>query len=168
MEFFINNVLYIVGFLSLLMFCFIFFKYNSSSDRQQEVRQDTSYDIEIKLRAYERLIIFLNRINLLNMINRLDLKSLSIEEVKFLLIKHIVTEYEYNISQQIYVSDKLWNMINLAKSKTINHVAQLIDDLPADNTLDDVVQEILKKSQSHNIMLKQIQQFLKNEIRKIS
>ena len=60
---------------------------------------------QIQLQAYERLTLLTDRIALPNLVARLNDSNLSAKEMQMLLIQTIKQEYEYNITQQIYVSN---------------------------------------------------------------
>ncbi|MBL4886913.1 MAG: hypothetical protein JKZ03_00255 [Flavobacteriaceae bacterium] len=77
--------------------------------------------LNIRLQAYERLTLFLERINPNNLLIRLLPLSNRLEDYESLLINNIEQEYEHNLVQQIYVSQECWNLIQAAKNAT-NHV----------------------------------------------
>ena len=88
MEFFIDNIVYIAVFVTIVTVVFLFFKKNKNGDIYIEPTNKLSFDeIEIKLRAYERLTLFLERIEPISMLNRLELHNANIELLKSLLIK---------------------------------------------------------------------------------
>ncbi|MBE7179085.1 MAG: hypothetical protein INR69_21965, partial [Mucilaginibacter polytrichastri] len=58
----------------------------------------------LKLQAYERLILFLDRINPANMVIRLRDDELTAREFEILMVQEIRQEYQHNVTQQLYVS----------------------------------------------------------------
>jgi len=165
MEFFIDNILYIA--LTLTVFTLVFF-FLKNKKNKSDFRNLSKNDIEIKLRAYERLILFLERIEPVSMVNRLELHKSSKDAVSSLLIKNIVLEYEYNISQQIYVSDKLWRSLELIKNKMINSVAACTKDLDSTATTDDLIKSLLDQSKKNIVIINYAKKILKEEVRYIS
>ena len=165
MEFFIDNILYIA--LTLTVFTLVFF-FLKNKKNKSDFRNLSKNDIEIKLRAYERLILFLERIEPVSMVNRLELHESSKDAVSSLLIKNIVLEYEYNISQQIYVSDKLWRSLELIKNKMINSVAACTKDLDSTATTDDLIKSLLDQSKKNIVIINYAKKILKEEVRYIS
>lgn len=88
-----------------------------------ELRQKQSdKTLPLKLQAYERLALFCERIQLPNLIMRVRTEGMSATELRAAILISIQKEYEHNISQQIYVSENLWQIIQLAKNDTINVV----------------------------------------------
>lgn len=75
----------------------------------------------VRLQAYERMVLFLERINPNSMIMRTNVNvQASVLEAE--LIKIIRTEFEHNLSQQLYMSKKAWDNIVKAKEETIKLV----------------------------------------------
>ena len=118
--------------------------------------------------AYERLTVFLERLEPVGMFNRLDLHHLDKDIARSILVKNIVIEYEYNVSQQIYISDELWEMINIVKNKIINSVSQAFDSLPKNANANDFFNIMLKQSKHNALILGHAKKALKKERRFIS
>jgi len=73
----------------------------------------------IKLQAYERLALFLDRISPDNLVLRLSKSGQSASQLRVALLQTISDEFNHNISQQIYVTDQSWNMIKAVKEQII-------------------------------------------------
>tara|TARA_B100000902_G_C27188119_1_gene852466 strand:+ start:384 stop:905 length:522 start_codon:yes stop_codon:yes gene_type:complete len=170
MEFFLENIIYIAVFITIVSFVFFYLR---RSDHQEllpknQHKELSKNEIEIKLRAYERLTLFLERIEPVGMINRLELHNEKIDQVPLILIKNIVIEYEYNISQQIYVSDGLWKILELIKNKMINSISHCASSIAKNSNTDDLVKKLLEKSNENMLLIKRAQKILKEEISYIS
>ena len=76
---------------------------------------------QIRLQAYERMTLFLERMKPSNLVQKFDKELVAVEFV-FLVEKNIMEEFEYNASQQLYISQDSWN--NILNSK--NNVLQLL------------------------------------------
>ena len=74
----------------------------STSERDPQTRA-------LQLQAYERLVILCERISLPNLISRTSMPSFSAKDMQVILSENIKQEFEYNASQQIYVSELAWN-----------------------------------------------------------
>jgi len=77
----------------------------------------SNQSLPLKLQAYERLVLFLDRIDVSNMMNRLTTKNMSSQEVINTLLIAVHQEYDFNISQQLYVSENLWKILSLTKDQ---------------------------------------------------
>jgi hypothetical protein len=73
----------------------------------------------LRLQAYERIVMFLERISPQNLVMRLNAPELSALQFQSLLVRTIREEFEYNLSQQIYVSPKAWEMVKQAKEEMV-------------------------------------------------
>jgi hypothetical protein len=82
-----------------------------------------------RLQAYERMTLFLERINPQNLLLRLSGGGLSAAELQRVLLEEIRNEYNHNASQQVYMSEEVWNQIRSAKEDlilTINEAASKV------------------------------------------
>jgi len=75
--------------------------------------------LPLKLQAYERLALYCERIKISNLSLRLNSSDDNAIAMANAMLISIQMEYEHNLAQQIYVSDKLWQIVNLAKIQTI-------------------------------------------------
>ena len=94
------------------------------------MQQDASNSTILVLQAYERLITLSERIGFNKLTERLLSDILSANEQANVFIEAIRNEYEYNLSQQIYVSDKAWQMVTDFKEQQIFIIRQLVNVLP--------------------------------------
>jgi hypothetical protein len=95
----------------------------------------------LRLQAYERMALFLERINPNKLIVRIIPKSSNKEDYESLLVATIEQEYEHNLSQQIYMTDECWGIISAAKNATIQLIrkASLLEKTDTANKLREVV-----------------------------
>lgn len=76
----------------------------------------------LRIQAYERLALFLERIEPNQLLLRINTPGLTSEQLKTLLLAAIRGEYDHNLSQQIFVSSDVWNCIVQAKEETVKLV----------------------------------------------
>ena len=101
-----------ISIVALLISLFTFFLFNQK--RKKPVQDTNSYNIRpLQLQAYERLVMLAERISLPNLISRANQAQpgLSAKEMQLFLLDNIKQEYEYNASQQIYVSPLAWEAL---------------------------------------------------------
>lgn len=110
-------------------------------DRQRE-------SLPIRLQAYERMALFLERISPSKLLTRVHPTSSNKDDYENLLIATIEQEFEHNLSQQIYVSDDCWTIIIAAKNATIQLIrkAGLNEKTDTANKLREVVLTELMES----------------------
>ena len=80
--------------------------------------------IPLRLQAYERITLFLERIDPNKLLIRVKPYSDELGKYEELLIKNIDQEFEHNLTQQIYITPECWNLINAAKNATIQVIRQ--------------------------------------------
>lgn len=86
--------------------------------------------LPLRLQAYERLTLFLERITPVNLIRRVRKPKMNAFDLQMTLLNNIKVEYEHNLSQQIYVSIDLWMSIRAAKEETITIINRVAASLP--------------------------------------
>jgi hypothetical protein len=90
----------------------------------------SSQTLPLRLQAYERLVLFTERINPGNMLIRLNGNGYSAAELHSIILNEIRNEYQHNITQQIYVSGQAWAVIKRVKDDTLNLVNNAYKTLP--------------------------------------
>ncbi|WP_439152858.1 hypothetical protein [Winogradskyella sp.] len=95
----------------------------------------------LRLQAYERMALFLERIAPSKLLTRVHPTSSNKEDYENLLIANIQQEFEHNLSQQIYVSDECWNIILAAKNATIQLIrkSNMLEKTDTANKLQEVI-----------------------------
>ena len=73
----------------------------------------------IKLQAYERIVLFLERISLESLLVRVSSPEMTASQLHTALLNCIRSEFEHNLSQQIYMSPQAWEVVKNARSNTI-------------------------------------------------
>jgi hypothetical protein len=85
--------------------------------------------LPLRLQAYERLVLLLERLSPDTLVMRIGQTSLNVLQVQNELIKIVRTEFEHNLVQQTYVSNKAWEMIKHARNNTIKLINSAASDL---------------------------------------
>lgn len=89
----------------------------------------------LRLQAYERMVLFLERISLESLIMRLNKPGMTVKQLHQAMLQTIRQEYEHNLSQQVYISAPAWEVIRNAREnilKIINsNFEQFKPDTPA-------------------------------------
>lgn len=102
----------------------------------------------IKLQAYERLALLMERISLNSLVLRTHKQGMSARMLQSELVKTIRNEYEHNLSQQIYVSNSVWDAIKNSKEETIkavNIAAIKVPDNASGVDLCNIIFELIQK-----------------------
>jgi hypothetical protein len=117
----------------------------------------------LRLQAYERMALFLERITPSKLLIRISPTSSNKEDYETLIIAAIEQEFDHNLSQQIYLSDDCWNIITAAKNATIQLIrkASLLEKTDTANKLREVIlTEMMEKRAPSDAALS----FIKQEV----
>ena len=107
-----------------------FFDREREKDRLQLITENSKTVTPIRLAAYERLTLFLERINPQNLVVRVTQPGMNALELQRDLLTTIRAEYEHNLSQQIYVSANAWKAVTDIKeliTQIVNQAAQTVE-----------------------------------------
>jgi hypothetical protein len=119
--------------------------YREFKKRKDKKANAAGGTIQLQLQAYERLTLFVERVALPNLISRVGNQlGFSARDMQQLLTQNIKQEYEYNITQQIYVSPDAWTSIKNLKDQNMLIVNQITALLPAEATGIDLCKVILE------------------------
>lgn len=96
---------------------------DQQNNRKWTLQKDAQNNsLPIRLQAFERMTLFLERSSLTNVISRISPISENKADYASFVIAHIEQEFEHNLAQQIYISNDCWNVILTAKNATIQIV----------------------------------------------
>ena len=101
-------------------------------ERMAIKRAGLNYTLPLRLQAYERTVLFLERVNPTSILIRLHSPGITAREMQGLVISEIQSEYQHNISQQIYLSDLAWATLKQVKEDTIVLINSAVNGLPED------------------------------------
>lgn len=112
---------------------------NEEKKRQWELKRESQKAISpIRLRAYERLALFLERTKPEHMILELQkaqpdaLSTWTVGQVQQYLLQTIRAEFDHNQSQQVYVSDEVWDLIISARDQLAAFIIGITTQMPKD------------------------------------
>lgn len=123
---------------AVLVFLTAWFFLNKMRHDQREMQrmllrlEERKHSLPLQLKAYERLIIMLERITPGNLVMRVNKGSMNSAQLQLELLKAVREEYEHNISMQMYVSRTAWELTRTAKEE----VMQLIKIAASKNAPD--------------------------------
>lgn len=130
-------------------------------DEHKEARKVVT---PLRLQAYERITLFLERISPNSLIMRCYQPGMSLKLLQGVMTKNIRDEWEHNLSQQVYISSNAWNRCREAKEEMINLINASAANLPKEAdpaTLAGIIFENVTKNQ---IPTDQALEYLKKEI----
>ena len=135
--------------------------------RQKEVElKNKEQTLPIRLQAYERMTLFLERISPAQLIPRVNNPDFSVGLLHQVLIQEIRNEFAHNLAQQLYLSDEAWLLIKKSVEESILFINNSMVDLDEDAPGVELAKRILSNAHAHNINpIGDALQFIKDEIR---
>lgn len=129
-------------------------------------KQSQKHALPLRLQAYERMALFLERIAPSSLLVRVKPFQNKKEDYVSLLTRTIEQEFEHNLAQQIYVSEECWNVIKASKNATISNIRKTaakegIED--ADQLRQDILNSLLKQQPPSETGLS----YIKREVKSI-
>ncbi|MGI4729868.1 MAG: hypothetical protein ACRYGB_14935 [Janthinobacterium lividum] len=127
----------ISGLLVVMAAFYIARPYLERNEKQQLIglkQTFTKETLPLRLQAYERLLLLVDRINPANLLIRLNNPEYSAGEMHYLVLAEIKNEFQHNISQQLYVSNTSWEITKRVKNDTLLLMNSALTALPPEAT----------------------------------
>jgi hypothetical protein len=109
-------------------------KNDQDKRRQELILQNSRTVMPIKLQAYERIVLFLERISLESLLVRVSSPGITAAQLHSALLTTIRSEFEHNLSQQIYMSPQAWEVVRNARSNMIKIINGEYEKAPTPTT----------------------------------
>lgn len=159
---------------SLVVFAVAFFVIRAFLDHEvKELKEGQQGEMRmsalpLRFQAYERVILFLERINPNNLVIRVNRPGLNKEQLQAELLRSVREEYEHNLSQQLYMSDNAWELVKSAKEEILSDINKAAGQMTEKNTAADYGQQVIslhleRKSTATDHAIS----FIKDEIRQL-
>ena len=161
-------LLYAVPALITGIIAYYFFKEHTKNEdgrRRYLLHKDIQVNtLPIRLQAYERMTLFLERINPAKLLLRITSINNDKEAYALSIINSIEQEFEHNLSQQIYISEKCWSVIIASKNATIQLIKQteLNEEV---KTAQDLREAVLRKMLENASPSSTALAFIKDEVK---
>ncbi len=115
-------------------------------DKQLETRtKQVEITLPIRLQAYERMCLFLERISPNNLIVRLNGSATHAIEFQQILMREVREEFNHNLSQQVYMSHEAWEHVRAAQQEVITLINQAASEVASDAVPLDLSKKIFEK-----------------------
>jgi hypothetical protein len=119
---------------------------NDQDKRRQElILQNSRTVTPVKLQAYERIVLFLERISLESLLVRVSSSDMKASQLHSALLTTIRSEFEHNLSQQIYMSPQAWEVVRNARSSMIKIINSEAETLPPNSPGMALSKQLLEK-----------------------
>ena len=135
----IIDIIEIILIILLVASCIITLKREekSKNDIIDKIKKDNELKavslkltIPLKIQAYERLLLYIERIQFPVLVKRIFHPGISRDDFHFSLLQNVQDEFEHNLAQRLYVSESTWQLIVLAKEEVLQNVNAVFNDNP--------------------------------------
>jgi hypothetical protein len=141
-------------------------------DLQMKVVEDKNSrqkdSLPLKLQAFERLRLFLERITPNSLLVRVHRGGMAASQLQSELVSTIRAEFEHNLSQQIYVSEQAWEEVKDAKEEMLriinNAFSHVGNNASGIQMSSQIFEQVLKME---NVPTQKAVDFIKSEARKL-
>ncbi len=162
---------YILPALAVMGGVYMTLQYSRKQEAQKEsmaIRgQAMSKMVPLRLQAYERAVLFLERISPENLLMRLDYKGMSTRQFWKELQLSVREEYEHNMAQQLYISPDAWKELKLAKEAVLTLINTCGKSTPPNAPALDLARKILVvNKEAGDQQTQSAIQFLKEDIQR--
>lgn len=141
-----------------------FLKQNINEKKLDLLANKKKEALPIKLQAYERMLLFCERINPVKLLIRVKPTELDSEKYLQVLLQQIDQEFEHNMVQQLYITDECWKVIIAAKTAVKNKLKQVEN---SSNSVNDFRENVLLDYAKDSVPTDTAIDFLKQEVKKL-
>lgn len=122
--------------------------------------------LPIRLQAYERICLLLERLSPNNLVIRLNDGKMTAKQLQALMLSDIRDEYNHNVSQQVYMSEEAWDYVKTAKEDLITTINRSADSIKEDAKGIDLAKKIFQEMvEKEKDPINDALVYIKNEIR---
>lgn len=128
----VQNIILGAIFMFFIAIAWLLAEFKGMKDEIQERLGINNEVIKLKLQALERFTLYAERSSLKNLISRTPAAGMTVVDLQLSLLDALRSEFEYNVTQQIYIDPKMWKAIGNLKDQNSFIINQLAATLPSD------------------------------------
>jgi len=149
----VQNIILAAIFMFFVAMAWLIGEFRGMKDEIKERLGINNEVLKLKLQAYERLTVFAERAALKNLVARTPSSGLTVLDLQLSLLDILRTEYDYNVSQQIYITPEMWKAISNLKDQNIFIINQLAATLSAQDNAIELSKRIMEYVSTTNAEL---------------
>ena len=143
-------------FLFFIVIAWLLAEFNGMKEAIREKLGINNETIKLRLQAYERLTLYAERAGLKNLVSRIYSEEMTARDMQLTLLDTLKSEYEYNVTQQIYVSPEMWKAITKLRDQNIFVINQVAAALPVNASAMNLSKALLEYSMTNNADISKI------------
>jgi hypothetical protein len=126
----VQNIILAAIFMFFVAMAWLLAEFKGMKDEIQERLGINNEVLKLKLQALERFTLYAERSSLKNLVSRTPSSGMTVVDLQLALLDTLRSEYEYNVTQQIYISPEMWKAIGNLKDQNIFIINQIAATLP--------------------------------------
>ena len=109
-----------------------FYFSGNKNDNQSNTTRKSQNDVVVplKIQAYERLVLYLERIRYSVLVKRVFMPGMSRSDLQFALIQNVQDELEHNLAQRLYVGEPIWFNIIIVRDEVLKSINAAFGENP--------------------------------------
>lgn len=107
------------------------------------MRENQHTTVRLRLQAYERLVLFVERINPRQLVPRVYQPGMTVADLQAVLVFTIRSEFEHNLSQQIYTGTQVWDTVRQVKEQELNMINSIAQQLNPEDSAKELHKRIV-------------------------
>lgn len=141
---------------ALVVFFTVYYLMKTYLDKQYQLKVlefkqlQSGATVPARLQAYERLSLFCERIAIPSLMLRLREEGQSNALLRMAMLITIQQEFEHNITQQVYVSEQLWQIVKIARDNTVLEINGLYENVDPSGSSKELASTLLNQQESRS------------------
>lgn len=136
----------------LIMVATVILLYRLIRMKDAELRNGSKYELKVqalkiimplKVQAYERFLLYLERVQLPQLVKRVYVPGIEKGQFHLQLIQNVREEFEHNLAQQLYVSNSTWDAVFNAKEELVNQINTTFEQLKDEEDVSIIAQSLV-------------------------
>ena len=136
----------------LIMVATVILLYRLIRMKDAELRNGSKYELKVqalkiimplKVQAYERFLLYLERVQLPQLVKRIYTPGMEKGSLHLLLLQNVREEFEHNLAQQLYVSNSTWDAVFNAKEELVNQINTTFEQLKDEEDVSIIAQSLV-------------------------
>jgi len=152
----VQNIILAAIFMFFVTMAWLLAEFKGMKDEIQERLGINNEVLKLRLQALERFTLYAERSSLKSLVSRTSFSGMTVLDLQLTLLDTLRSEYEYNVTQQIYISPEMWKAIGNLKDQNIFIINQIAATLPSDANAIELSKRILEYVANTNAELNTI------------
>ncbi len=149
----VQNIILAAIFMFFVTMAWLLAEFKGMKDGIQERLGINNEVLKLRLQALERFTLYAERSSLKNLVSRTPSSGMTVVDMQLTLLDTLRSEYEYNVTQQIYISPEMWKAIGNLKDQNIFIINQIAATLPPQANAIELSKRLLEYVASTNAEL---------------